>query len=262
VAKKSDPEEFEQVHVPDSSSDEQVAQDEEWFDVSVDGQPRRIRFHDYAAIYNVPGLYERLFYEELKCTSPKTVVGLLRRELDRAGVDPATLTVLDVGAGNGMVSEELRGIGVSSVVGVDLLPEAAAAAERDRPGTYDDYLVADLTQLTPEEHERLAPRSFNCLISVAALGFDDIPPEALANAYDEIQPGGWIALTIKEDFLTTEDPSGFQRLIRRMLDEKMLDLKIHERYRHRLSSNGEALYYVALIATKTDVRAAIELVSD
>ena len=74
--------------------------------------------------------------------------------------------------------------------GVDLLPEAAAAAQRDRPTVYDDYLVADLTQLTGEERRRLTARRFNCLVSVAALGFDDIPPLALATAYDEVQAGG------------------------------------------------------------------------
>ena len=258
----SDEDEFEEVHVPNSAGGEAVAQDEEWFDVSIDGEQRRIRFHDYGAIYDVPGLYERLFYDRLECKSPETVVGLLKRELDRAGIDPASLTALDLGAGNGIVGEELRAIGVRSIVGVDLLPEAAAAAKRDRPEVYEDYLVADLTQLSADERERLAKFKFGCLISVAALGFDDIPPEALATAYDEIQPGGWIALTIKEDFLTTEDPSGFQKLIRRMLDEKLLDLRTHERYRHRLSSNGQPLYYVALIAVKNDDRRAVELVSD
>jgi predicted TPR repeat methyltransferase len=252
----------EDVQIPDSPDGEELAQDEEWFDLPVDGQQRRIRFHDYATIYGVPGLYERLFYEQLECRSPATVVGLLKRELDSDGVDPASLTALDLGAGNGIVGEELRRIGVSSIVGVDLLPAAAAAAARDRPDVYDDYLVADLTGLTPEEHRRLAARQFNCLVSVAALGFDDIPPLALATAYDEVQAGGWIALTIKEDFLTTEDPSGFQKLIRQMIDEKLLDLRTHERYRHRLSSNGEPLYYVALIAVKNDDRRATELVSD
>jgi predicted TPR repeat methyltransferase len=248
------------VHVPGGPGDDQVPQDQEWVDVSVDGGERRIRFHDYGAIYDIPGLYEQLFYEELECRSPQTVVGLLRRELKRDGVEPASLTVLDLGAGNGIVGEELRGVGVSSIVGVDLLPEAAAAARRDRPDVYEDYVVADLTNLSADERERLAARHFNCLVSVAALGFDDIPPLALATAYDEIAAGGWIALTIKEDFLTTADPTGFQRLIRTMLDEKLLDLRTHERYRHRLSSNRQPLYYVALIAVKNNDQRATELV--
>jgi predicted TPR repeat methyltransferase len=257
-----DQDEFQDVHVPNSRCGEAVAQDEEWFDVSVDGEQRRIRFHDYGAIYDVPGLYEHLFYDQLECKSPATVVGLLKRELDRDEIDPASLTALDLGAGNGIAGEELRAIGVRSIVGVDLLPEAAAAARRDRPEVYQDYLVADLTRLSADERERLDKPKFNCLISVAALGFDDIPPRALATAYDEIQPGGWIALTIKEGFLTTEDPSGFQKLIRRMLDEKLLELRAQERYRHRISSNGQPLYYIALIAAKNDDRRAAELVSD
>ena len=35
--------------------------------------------------------------------------------------------------------------GVGTVVGVDILDEAANATERDRPDVYDDYVVVDLT---------------------------------------------------------------------------------------------------------------------
>jgi SAM-dependent methyltransferase len=238
-----------EVHLPDRTGD-QLSQDEEWCEVGVNGDRRRIRFHDYAAIYEVPGLYEHLFYEKLECNSPQTVAGLLDDELTRTGTDPDSLVVLDLGAGNGMVGEQLRGIGAQSVVGVDLLPAAAAAAERDRPGVYDDYLVADLTSLSPGDQDRLDQRSFTCLASVAALGFGDIPPEVLAAAWNVIEPDGWIALTIKEDFLTTEDPSGFDQLIRGMLDDGVLELKVQHRYRHRLSCQGDGIYYMALVATK------------
>ncbi len=241
--------ELSEVHLPDPTG-ALMSQDEEWCEVGLNGDRRRIRFHDYAAIYEVPGLYEHLFYERLKCTSPQTVTALLEAELARSGTDTDSLVVLDLGAGNGMVGEQLRGIGARSVVGVDLLPAAVAAAERDRPGVYDGYLVADLTRLSPTEREMLDQRSFTCLTSVAALGFGDIPPEVLAAAWNVIEPGGWIALTIKEDFLTTADPSGFDQLIRGMLDDGMLELKAQHRYRHRFSCQGDGIYYVALIATK------------
>ncbi|MDQ6805279.1 MAG: methyltransferase, partial [Actinomycetota bacterium] len=117
------------MHLPDSTG-ALMSQDEEWCEVGVNGSRRRIRFHDYAAIYDIAGLYEHLFYEKLECSSPQTVTALLADELDRSGTDPESLVALDLGAGNGMVGEQLRGIGVQSVVGVDLLPEAAAAAER------------------------------------------------------------------------------------------------------------------------------------
>src|SRR5436305_13260775 len=51
-------------------------QDAEWCWVKIeDGPKRRIRFHDYPEIYEIPGLYERLFYDELRCDSPATDCG-------------------------------------------------------------------------------------------------------------------------------------------------------------------------------------------
>jgi predicted TPR repeat methyltransferase len=237
------------VRLP-SAGDARFDQDEEWCELLVDGRPRRIRFHDYHEIYSIPGLYERLFYELLECDSPRAVTALLGEELRARGRDASTLRVLEVGAGNGMVGEELDELGVPTIVGVDIIEEAAAAAERDRPGIYDDYLVLDLTAIPPATHERLAARGFNCLVTVAALGFGDIPPEAFANAYNLVAPGGLVAFNIKEDFLTDEDASGFAQLIKRALDDGSLDLRTQRRYRHRLSISGEPLHYVAIVAEK------------
>ena len=229
-----------------------VSQDEEWCEVGVDGNARRIRFHDYAAVYSHPGLYEQLFYDALECRSPTTVRSLLEERLRAAGSDPGELRVLDVGAGNGMVGEELHDMGASSVVGVDIIEEAAAAAERDRPGIYDDYFVVDLTDIPPKVREELESWRFNSLTSVAALGFGDIPPLAFAQAYNLVEPSGWIAFTIKEDFLDDGDGTGFSMLIRRMLEEQRLELSGERRYRHRLSAAGEPLHYVAMVARKVD----------
>jgi SAM-dependent methyltransferase len=227
-----------------------VDQDQEWCEVDVNGTTRKVRFHDYAAIYSMPGLYEQLFYEELGCRSPQTVCALLGEELHRAGVDARGLSVVDLGAGNGMVGEELARLGPGSIVGVDILPEAAAAARRDRPGLYEDYLVLDLTAIPDGTRRMLEEQRFNCLTSVAALGFGDIPPRAFAEAYNLALEGAWIAFTIKEDFLAEAEGTGFSRLIRRMLDQGVIELRGERRYRHRLSMAGEPLHYVALIALK------------
>src|SRR3954466_2364583 len=116
--------------------DELLDQDVEWCRVTVGGETREIRFHDYHEIYAVPGLYEFLFYERLRCCSPRVVRELLEQELQSEDVDPATLRVLDLGAGNGMVGGQLADLGARSITGIDLIPEAAAAARRDRPGVY------------------------------------------------------------------------------------------------------------------------------
>lgn len=236
------------VRLPDARED--VSQDEEWFEVQIDGEWRRLRFHDYDEVYKIPGLYEHIFYERLRCESPKRVAGLLKSVLRDVQLSPKDLRVLDVGAGNGMVGEELREIGAQRLVGIDIIPEAAEAAERDRPGLYDDYLVADLTDLTPEQQQRLRDAQFNALTTVAALGFGDMPPLAFANAYNFVKNDGWIAFNVKENFLRQEDDTGFARLIRALMDRGDLQMHAYRRYCHRLSVAGNKLYYIAMVARK------------
>src|SRR5918997_860073 len=95
------------VSFPSSDGNVTMSQDREWCRVRLDEEERTIRFHDYAEIYAVPGLYE-------------------------------------------------------------------------------DYLACDLTRLGAEERERLCAHRPNCLSTVAALGFDEIPPRAFAEAYNLI----------------------------------------------------------------------------
>ncbi len=226
-------------------------QDAEWCVVEINGTWRRVRFHDYGEIYKIPGLYERLFYRILRCQSPSVVRGLLERELRHDGQDPGDLTVLDLGAGNGMVGEQLAELDVKRIVGVDIIQEAADAARRDRPGIYDEYLVADFTRLDQKRRAWLGTFKFNCLTCVAALGFGDIPPRAFAEAFNLIEDGGWLALNIKEGFLDEhDDDTGFSRLIRRSVQSGVLSIRTQRRYQHRLATNGDPLYYVAVIGTK------------
>jgi len=248
-----EPEDFQhrgfEVSFPESGDG--MDQDEEWLEVEdEDGNPRRIRFHDYDQIYSIPGLYERLFYEQLHCESPQAVCGLLSTELE-GEVDHEHLRVFDVGAGNGMVGEELARLGVETIVGVDIIEEAAMAARRDRPGLYEEYYVLDLTDIPDDKRTELERYRFNCLITVAALGFGDIPPLAFAEAYNLIADDGWVAFNIKSRFIAGDkDPSGFARLIERMIDEGLLEVGAERKYRHRISVTGEPLYYVALAARK------------
>src|SRR3954464_6631416 len=74
-----------------SEIDGTVDQDQEWCEIEVDGRSRRLRFHDYAEIYNIPSAYEKIFYEELRCSSPGVVRELLEQALRNTGYDASTL---------------------------------------------------------------------------------------------------------------------------------------------------------------------------
>jgi len=227
-----------------------LSQDREWCEAVIDGQHRRLRFHDYGELYRVPGLYEKLFYECLECCSPSRVASLLDSVMADFEASPEGLRVLDVGAGNGMVGDELAARGAEHIVGVDIIQEARDAADRDRPDVYADYLVTDLTDLPEVQEEQLRRQNFNCLTTVAALGFGDIPPKAFAKALDVITTPGWLAFNIKEGFLNERDRTGFCRLIRRLCRDEAIQIQAYQRYRHRLSLAGKALYYVAVVAKK------------
>ena len=85
-------------------SGDALAQDEEWVVVNIDRGWTKIRLHDYHEVFSVPGLYERWVYDILGCRSPAKIAELLGDALAGADVDPASLCVLDLGAGNGCVA--------------------------------------------------------------------------------------------------------------------------------------------------------------
>lgn len=136
------------------------------------------------------------------------------------------------------------------MVGLDIIDEARRAAERDRPGIYDAYVVADMCDPEPDVHRALLATEANCLTSVAALGFGDIPPSAFANTFNYVAVGGLIAFTLRDRFLGESDKSGYRALIDGMISDSIVRPLAKRRYRHRFSTAGEPLYYVAVVAEK------------
>jgi SAM-dependent methyltransferase len=232
---------------PESSS---LNQDEAWFYLQDSDDQRKIRFHDYDEIYKKPGLYEQIFYDRLKCTSPAKVASILESAVKQSEINLTELRVLDFGAGNGMMGEELKKHGVARLVGVDIIPEAYDATVRDRPGLYDAYYVQDFTELDSETREDIASWQCDCMVTVAALGFGDIPTKAFIEAFNIIKPEGWIAFNIKESFFDAKDRTGFSTMIRDLIFSEYLDVYHIERYRHRLSIEGEPLFYFAIAGRK------------
>ncbi|MBL3591766.1 MAG: methyltransferase domain-containing protein [gamma proteobacterium endosymbiont of Lamellibrachia anaximandri] len=237
------------IQFPKSGSSN-LNQDEAYFYLQGSGGHRKIRFHDYDEIYQVQGLYEQVFYDRLKCTSPSKVTSILKSSVMQSHDNFTELRVLDLGAGNGMMGEELKKHGVSRLIGVDIIPEAYEATVRDRPGLYDAYYVENFTTLSEEKKEDIASWQCDCMVTVAALGFGDIPTKAFIEAFNIIKEQGWVAFNIKESFFDASDESGFSKMIRELIFSKYIDVYHIERYKHRLSIEGEPLYYFAIAGRK------------
>lgn len=235
------------IKFPDSQN---LEQDGEFCEVQIGRQWQRIRFHDYHQVYRIPGLYETIFYRTLRCNSPITVMNLLNDVLKERNINPETRRILDLGAGNGMAGEALQSIGARRIVGVDIIEEARMASLRDRPWVYEDYFVHDFTALSEEEIQNYKNYKFNTLVSIAALGFGDIPAFAFWQAYSLIQDSGYVAINLRDHFLKLDSSSSFARLIQKMIRDEYIEIEAYRRYRHRLDVTGQPIYYIAIIARK------------
>jgi SAM-dependent methyltransferase len=224
-----------------------LAQDEAYFLLREGERDLRLRFHDYDEIYRRPGLYEQLFYERLRCTSPRKAREVLLKVLHDNQQDIHGLRVLDLGAGNGMVGELLD---AARVIGVDISEAARDACERDRPHAYDAYYVADMAQQDRGTAAEMKRWQLDCLTCIAALGFGDIPVAAFAQSFNLVRDGGWAVFNIKESFLHEGDRTGFSRLIKHLMMTDTLEVHHLERYRHRLSIDGAPLFYYVMVGRK------------
>ena len=224
--------------------------EEKWVEFGPTSARRRAGFHDYAALYAVPGLYERVFYEELGMRSGTEVVGLLGRALEDLGLDPADQRVLDFGAGNGLGGVELRALGVGHLVGLDLEPQAREAARRDHPGVYDDFRVGDLSAWSAQEVAELAAHGFTAVVALSALGPGHAPPHVLDRALALLEPGGLFAFAVTPTLLPGSDDlagqaTGYPDFLDELLRHRARELGRHA-YVHRRRTDGSDDLGVAL----------------
>ncbi len=202
---------------------------EEWIEYGPPEGRTRVPFHDYAAIYAVPGLYERAFYDGLGMCSSQVVSGLYAEALSALGRPASGERVLDLGAGNGIGGQELReAVGVGEVVGVDLEPAAEDAAARDRPGIYARYVTADL-EARPEVLDDLGEMS--AIVACSAIGAGHIGLDLLtAIVTRALRPGGLLAFAVADELL----PGFLEELAPRVGAEELGSVD----YVHRRQTDG------------------------
>jgi hypothetical protein len=214
-----------------------------------DGTAERITLHDYARVYSVPGLYEEVVQRRLACASPATVTDALVEAATAEGRSVDGLRAFDLGAGNGVVGEELAARGVTVVAGADGVAEAREAAHRDRPGLYDHYLVGE--RLDVEEVTRLVhDEGLTALVAAGAVGEGHVPVDALAQLWDAFPPGSFLALTLAGGD-SDRDVTDVEAMIAATAgSEHPSRTVVRRRFRHRLSMAGDELFYLVLAAVK------------
>jgi SAM-dependent methyltransferase len=224
---------------------------EDWVEFGPVDARRRVAFHDYAALYAVPGLYDRVFRDELGMCSAQRVVGLYARALEQLDRPPAAERVLDLGAGNGIGGEELRRIGVDRVFGLDLEPQAREAARRDRPGVYDDYVVGDLAGPPEATLAALAALEPTTVLALSALGPGHAPPAVLDRALELLPGGGLFGFAVTPTLLAgSDDPAGratgYPEFLRELFADRADEIA-RDAYVHRRRTDGSDDLGVAFV---------------
>jgi hypothetical protein len=208
-----------------------------------------VHLHDYDRIYAVPGLYEHVVQEQLQCRSPQVAAEGFLRGVAETRLQPSSLTVLDVGAGTGLVGDLLVRGGIRRMVGVDALPAAREACMRDRPGVYGAYLIGDLASGDSTLLAGLREQAPGGLVSAGAFGGTHAPPAALINALALLPSGAPVALTIDERWMDASDPDGFGVAVQRLIDQGDLEVVQRTRFKHRITTTGEPIFYELLVGT-------------
>jgi SAM-dependent methyltransferase len=224
---------------------------EDWVEFGPVDARERVAFHDYAALYAVPGLYDRVFGEELGMCSAQRVVDLYARVLEQLDRPPSAERVLDLGAGNGIGGERLREIGVGRVFGLDLEPQAREAARRDRLGVYDGYVVCDLAALPERELAALVAFEPTAVLALSALGAGHAPPAVLDRAIGLLPACGLFGFAVTPTLLAGSDDSaglatGYPEFLRELFANRADELA-RDAYVHRRRTDGSDDLGVAFV---------------
>lgn len=242
-----------QIRLPDNI--ENLPINEEYFFITENGQERKLKLHDYGEVYSIPGLYKYLALEKLAYRSHQVMATLLTENLKNNGESVEELKLLELGAGSGLFGQAVAELGVTSIIGIDILPEAAEATQRDSPGVYENYFVEDLTQLSKSTRDFLNEKKLNGFVCCSALSEGHIPVKAFATGMNLIKNQGWVLFNVAKTSYECEDNCPeFVDFYYQAVEKGYLKIHSTESYLHRCFLNGQPLEYVAILAKKqTDI---------
>jgi len=237
------------VQIPDSR--EFRSQSDEYFTVRYEGKEQILKLHNYAEIYQIPGLYQYVLVDILGDRSPDTLSSLLIDHVAQSGASVTDLRVLDMGAGIGLSGRSLRHKDVNYIVGLDILLEAREASVRELPGIYLDYYVADLLKLSESTKTALINHHFNSLMCCSALTCH-VPIQAFVEAFNLIADDGWIGFNVNQFKLDPayNENDEFFKLFQRITQSGAFQVACVHDYEHRHSMSGNPIYYCAVIGQK------------
>lgn len=117
-------------------------------------------------------------------SGPREAAAVLARH-----VTDKTARIIDIGCGTGLVGRYLAGHGLTTVDGLDLVPEMLT--EAGKKGVYGRLIEADLLQGAP-----LADDAYDAAISVGTFTHNHVGPSGLDEVLRLVKPRGLVVVMI------------------------------------------------------------------
>ena len=140
--------------------------------------------------------------------------------------------ILDVGAGTGLVGEELRKRKFTNIDALDA--SQALLDEAEKKGIYNG-LFMDV--LGPKHRLKLADNSYDAAIAVGVFTLNHVKAEG---AMDEmarvVRPGGLVCFTIREDVMF-EAEYGYEEKMQQLCREQVWKLVSHSKEPYHIKNN-------------------------
>lgn len=235
------------IRLPDNVQYKAAA--EEYFFLTKDGTEKKVMLQDYETLYSMPYFYENLAYNYLNYQSPGVLFSMLKAYLQKNHLSAASLKVLEIGAGSGLMGKKLNELGVDSITAIDLIEDAAIAAQRDYPGVYQAYFVDDMSRMSESTTQCLDSAYFNCLVCCSALSH--IPTKAFTGMFNLLALDSLVVFNIAKEDWEDKSDLGFTGRHPWLKNPEVFVLNFDKYYVHRKRTNGSAIDYVALIGLKT-----------
>lgn len=246
---------MERLRIEPVAAEGTLRQADERFTAIVEGDRRQFEMHDYRTMYRVPMLYDTMLYGWLRCETPRLLAQHFKR-LQAAAPDAAPdadneIRMLEVGAGSGAFASALHHeLPAIRILGLDIIEEARLAAQRDRPGAYEAYLVADLCNMSEEAEARVTALAPNCVGVASATGWGNhIPVAGFEQAFAYLQPKGWFIFHVKPNDPDPECVALVEWIEAKLRNGEIVDSESDKIF-HRYGVTGEEIYYDYVIGRK------------
>jgi SAM-dependent methyltransferase len=235
------------IYLPENKT--QLPINEEYFFLTENGKESRIKLHDYAKIYSMPGLYEQLAVEILGYKSHKFMAAFLSEELKKYKIPFDSISVLELGSGSGLFGREIYKKGIKYLIGTDIVPEAAEAANHGDNKIYQHYFIEDFTKIKSSTKEFITNKKLNVFVCCSALSDGHIPINAFINGINLIDINGWVVFNISK--LSYENKENeIMTFFNEAVEKQQLKPIAIKSHAHRKFCNGDDLEYMTLLVKK------------